>query len=92
MLNQRLSFFLSKNLVGETIICKYNNLICYGEPKILTEMLSGILVVIFLLLYCMLFLLIFDNFIEERSALLLRLTYISGMYTMIKLLECLLMY
>lgn len=89
MLNNRLSLFLSKNVIGETITCKYYDLLCYGETKLLTEVISGVLVVIFLLLYSMFFLLIFDNFIEEKSSLLLRLTYIGGMYTMIKILLCL---
>ncbi len=88
MLNSRLINFLSKNIVGETIVCNYYDLICYAEPKLLTEMLSLVLIILFLLLSINFFLLILDNFIEERD-LLLRLTYMGLIYTLIRILICL---
>ena len=91
MLNSRLTNFLSKNLVGETVVCKYYDLVCYGEIKLVTEILSYLLIILFLILSIKFLLLLIDNFIEERD-LLLRITYLSTIYVSIRVLLCLFPY
>ena len=85
MFYNRLIKFLTENLFGEKIICKYNNLICYGETKIFTEIISTIILICVVFVVLNILFILFDNLVEDREYLnrIINLFLIVGLSNML---------